>query len=203
MVFFLAPLTALLIAHIAYHFFPKQAEMLIAMLIYITCTVLANYTFDSFLPFPGYGLINVGTLFFGITFTQRDRVHQYGRSKAYLMIFIAAIVNIIFAWWLGTPLRYIAVAFLAIVLSETADTEVYQRFIERRWLVRVASSNALSIPIDTIVFTLLAFYGEEWATRSALTEIIITDIIVKLIVGFIAALSLFGERKDQTLKPAL
>ncbi|HEX7022386.1 MAG TPA: VUT family protein [Trueperaceae bacterium] len=184
----LAPLAALGLAELLPRTFGRYAPLAGAMSVYIVCTLLANYTFDSFLPLPVYGLVNVGTLFFGVTFTQRDRVHQYGRKYAYLMIGLAAILNVLVALSVGTPLRYVAVGFLAILLSETADTEVYQRFIRRRWLARVATSNAVSIPIDTIVFTVLAFAGESFATPAWMLEVVVTDIVVKLVVGFLAAL---------------
>jgi len=177
--------------------FKKNAPMLAAMTVYVVCTILANFTLDSFLPLPGYGLINVGTLFFGITFTQRDRVHRYGRRYAYLMIGAALIANVVTAQALGTPWRYIVVSFVAILLAETADTEIYQRFINRGWWTRVATSNAVSIPIDTIIFTFFAFYGEPWATPGWMTEVMVTDIVVKLIVGFLAAIRIagFAERR--------
>lgn len=198
--YFLAPLLAIGTAFVLPRAFPKNAALMAAMLVYIVCTLLANYTFDSFIPLPLYGLVNVGTLFFGVTFTQRDRVHGYGRKYAYLMIAIAALSNVVVALSLGTPLRYVAVGFLAIMLSEVADTEVYQRFIDRRWITRVATSNAVSIPIDTIVFTVLAFYGEAWATPAWMLEVIVTDMIVKLIVGFLAAIRVIAKEKQQSLK---
>jgi len=188
LLFLLAPLSGMLGAEVIPLVFGKRAAMVTAMTVYITCTLLANYTFDSFLPMPGYGLVNVGTLFFGITFTQRDRVHRYGRRNVYTMILLAAIANVAMALGLGTPLRYVAVGFTAIILSETADTEVYQRFLDRSWITRVASSNAVSIPTDTIVFTVFAFAGESFATPAWMTEVIVTDIIVKAVVGFLAAI---------------
>ncbi len=192
--YILAPITAISLAHFYTHIFKKHAGLLTAMTVYIVCTLLANFTFDSFLPLPQIGLISVGTLFFGITFTQRDRVHQYGRWKAYLMIFIAAITNVILALILETPLRFVAVSFMAIVISEVADTEVYQHFIKQSWITRVAASNAISIPLDTIIFTVFAFYGQPWATASWMLEVIVTDIAVKLVVGFLAAIRLVGNR---------
>ena len=191
----LAPVTAMSLAHFYTYLFKKHADLLTAMTVYIVCTLLANFTLDSFLPLPQVGLISVGTLFFGITFTQRDRVHQYGRQKAYLMIFIAAIANVILALLLATPLRFVIVSFAAIVISEVADTEVYQRFIKQSWITRVAASNAVSIPLDTIIFTFFAFYGQPWATASWMIEVIATDIIVKLVVGFLAAIRLVSFPK--------
>ena len=193
--YWLAPFTALVLTELYPLLFKKHAPLLAAMTVYVVCTLLANYTLDSFLPLPLYGLVNVGTLFFGVTFTQRDRIHQYGRRYAYVTIFAAAFLNVVTALFLGTPLRYVAVSFAAILLSETADTEVYQRFIQKSWLTRVATSNAVSIPIDTLVFTIFAFAGEAFATPGWMTEVVLTDIVVKLVVGFVTALGILGTRR--------
>lgn len=182
----------------------RLGRMLAAMSVYVTCTLLANYTFDSFVPLGGFFLVNVGTFFFGVTFTQRDRVHRYGRGAVYAMIGFAAAANVALALSLGTPLRYVAVGFLAILLSETADTEIYQRLLRRRWLTRVASSNAISAPLDTIVFTVLAFAGAPFATAGWMVQVIVTDVIVKYTSGMLAALAIvLGARTGRTpLEPA-
>lgn len=177
----------------------RRGAMLSAMSVYTVCTVLANYTFDSFLPVGDFFLVNVGTFFFGVTFTQRDRVHRFGRRNVYAMIGAAALLNVVMALTVGTPLRYVAVAFLAIVVSETADTEVYHRLLERPWLTRVASSNAISAPLDTIIFTVLAFAGESFATPGWMARVIVTDVAVKYGSSLLVALRVLrpgaaGER---------
>ncbi|MBS3966970.1 MAG: VUT family protein [Truepera sp.] len=197
--YLLAPLAAVAWSELLPLLFKRHAPMLIAMSVYVVCTLLATFTFDSFLPLPGYGLISVGTLFFGITFTQRDRVHGYGRKAVYLMLLFAATANVVMALTLGVPIRYVAVGFLAIMLSITADTEIYQRHLHRSWLGRVARSNAVSVPVDTIVFTTLAFAGKPFATLPWMVEVIVTDIALKLIIGFLTAfglLAIFSKRYD-------
>ncbi|MDT3682647.1 MAG: VUT family protein [Truepera sp.] len=171
---------------------PRLESLLAAAAVYVAATLLANFTLDSFIPLGGFFLINVGTLFFGITFTQRDRVHRHGRRAVYLMIFMAACANVALAASLGTPLRYVAVSFLTIVVAETADTEIYQRLLRRRWLTRVAASNAVSAPLDTVMFTLLAFWGEEFATTSWMVQVIVTDVLVKYASGMAVALGMIG-----------
>lgn len=190
--FALAPIVALAFSEFL-RLFPRYASLIAAMTVYISCTLLANYTFNSFLPLPLYGLVNVGTLFFGITFTQRDRVHHYGRKWAYLMIAIAALSNFLLALYLGTPVRYVWVSFAAIIISEFTDTQIYHSLLQRNWWLRVGASNAVSIPLDTIIFTVFAFYGEPQATGTWLREVILTDIVVKLTVGFIAAVRVKKE----------
>lgn len=183
--YLIAPLTAAALTMLAARL--GKPRLVPAATVFVACTLLANYTLDSFLPLGDFFLLNVGTLFFGITFTQRDRVHAFGRRAVYLTIFVAAGTNVALAAALGTPLRYIAVSFLSIVIAETADTEIFQRLKDRRWLTRVASSNAVSAPLDTLIFTLLAFWGESFATPTWLTQVIVTDVLVKYGSGMLAA----------------
>src|SRR5690625_5084077 len=74
----------------------RTGDMLSAMTVYSACTVLANYTLDSFLPVADFFLVNVGTFFFGVTFMQRDRVHAFGRRNVYRMIWFAGLANVLF-----------------------------------------------------------------------------------------------------------
>lgn len=201
----LAPLAGNAFVLALHTLFPKRHDMLSAMTIYIVCTVLANYTLDSFLPIGTFFLVNVGTFFFGVTFTQRDRVHAYGRKNVYIMIIVAAVTNVFAALAVDTPLRYVAVAFLTILISETADTEVYQRLLHRPWIERVAKSNAVSAPIDAILFTVLAFAGESFATFTWMVQVIVTDIIVKYAAGMVVALGVIQafKRANPFDKPQL
>ncbi len=203
-----APATALGLAWLLQSTLRDKAGLWVAILTYVVCTVLANYTLDSFIPVPLNipaleltGQINVGTLFFGIIFTQRDRIHQFGRKYAYWAIGLAVVANVVSAYYLQTPWRFIAVSFLALTLSELTDTEVYQRFIKRSWWTRVATSNAVSIPIDSTIFTVLAFVGEAFATPTWMVQVIISDIIVKLIIGFIVALGVWQMRPPTPISP--
>lgn len=182
--FILAPLVAVLAGEL-YRVFGRHAAMLAAMTVYIVCTLLANFTFDSFLALPLYGQLSVGTLFFGVTFTQRDRVHRFGKGRAYQMIAVAALSNLALSAYLGIPLRFLLAGFLAILIAEAADTEVYGRFVNRRWLTRVATSNAVSIPIDSVTFTAIAFAGSM--SLAAMSEIVFADILAKTVVGLLAA----------------
>lgn len=155
-------------------------------ILYILATVSANYFADWFVPLPGGALVAVGTLTFGATFTLRDRLHQHGRRTVYGVIAVAALANILTALLLGIPARIIGASFLAIVLAETADTEVYQRLLARSWWLRVAGSNAISVPLDTVLFTLLAFGGVF--PPAMLFALIVGDIIAKFVIAGLVAL---------------
>ena len=155
-------------------------------MLYVIAVLLANYTATWFIPFPVFGMVAVGTLIFGITFTQRDRAHALGRKKVYTMIAIAALGSAAESVFMGVPWRIVLASVLAIVLSETADTEVYQKFITRTWWRRVMTSNAVSIPLDSIVFNLIAFAGVF--PVMLLVSIIFGEIVTKPVVGALWAI---------------
>lgn len=155
--------------------------------LYILAVLAANATAETWIYLP-LMQISVGTLFFGVTFTQRDRIHRYGRRAVYLTIALAAILNTFESLLLGIPARIIAASFLAIVLAELADTEVYQRQLARPWLARVAASNAVSIPIDATLFTFVAFAGVPEYPLLVLLAIIAGDVVLKAVVGLVVAL---------------
>ncbi len=197
-VFFAASAVAILSGEV-YRVFGDSAAMLAAMSVYIVCTLLANFTFDSFLALPVYGQLSVGTLFFGVTFTQRDRVHGFGKTRAYQMITVAACANLALSAYLGIPLRFLLAGFLAILVSETADTEVYGRLMQRRWLTRVLTSNAFSIPLDSVTFTAIAFAGT--LSVATMGEIVFADILAKTVVGFLAAAHVLRRGAARTVNP--
>lgn len=155
-------------------------------IIYCLAVWIANYTATWFVPMPVFGMVSVGTLVFGITFTQRDRVHRHGRRAVYVMIFIAAIGMVAESMLLGVPWRIILASFIAIVLSETADTEVYHRLLDKSWLRRVTGSNAVSVPLDTLLFNLIAFAGVF--APLMLIQIMFGEVVVKFAVGGLVAL---------------
>jgi uncharacterized PurR-regulated membrane protein YhhQ (DUF165 family) len=156
------------------------------MVVYIVAVMAANYTATWFIPLPVFGLLSVGTLIFGITFTARDFVHKMGRPYVYGMIGAAAILTSIMALFTDTPYRIILASFVTILIAETADTEVYQRFIQQPWLVRVSASNAVSVPLDSILFSMLAFFGVM--PTIDIVAIIWADIIWKWATGLAFAL---------------
>jgi uncharacterized PurR-regulated membrane protein YhhQ (DUF165 family) len=159
-------------------------------ILYLTCVLLADYTASLFIPFPFFGLLSLGTIIFGVTFTARDHVHRLGRAYVYTLIAITVLASIALSALTAVPIRIIVASAIAIALSETADTEVYQALRARRWLLRVLSSNAISVPLDTLLFIAIAFYG-VFATP-VLIEIIAADIVVKFAVGAFVA----GLRKE-------
>ena len=165
--------------------------------LYVLSILLANLTLNRFIALPLYGQLSVGTIFFAAVFTLRDRIHRHGLKAVYLAIGLALVVNALAAYFTGTPWRFIGASFLAILVGELADTGVYQRLLHRSWWVRVLSSNAVSVPLDSVLFTLLAFYGDmSW---NMILQIIFADIVVKYLIA--ALLAVRGRGHEDRLTP--
>lgn len=162
--------------------------------------------------------VDMGTFVYPITFTLRDVVHKVlGKRNAQVMIVTAGVINLVMAaylWWtarvpsdpgwgLGeaysavlSPITRIVVAsIVAEIVSELLDTEIYHWFVtrvtrRRQWL-RVLVSNSLSVPVDNVIFSVLAFApiaflgsaGLEWAV---VWEIFVWNLVVKYAVTVIS-----------------
>jgi queuosine precursor transporter len=159
---------------------------MINAVIYILAVLGANLTATWFLPLPIFGQVAVGTIIFGFTFTQRDRMHSRGRRFVYSIIALATVLSAVLAAVGHVPPRIILASVIAIVIAETADTEVYQRLLAKSWWHRVFASNAVSIPLDSIFFNVVAFAG-VFAPKMMIS-IIVGEIIVKFLVGGLTAL---------------
>lgn len=174
--------------------------------------------------------VDMGTFVYPITFTLRDVVHKVaGRSAARTLILTCAAVNLFLAaylgwtadvesdptWGLGEeyetllgPIWRIVLASLAaMVISELIDTEVYHLVVTRitrrfQWL-RVLASNAVSVPVDNLVFALGAFAplsvlgtdGLPWAT---VWSIFWVNLWVKGLVS-VASIPLIYLSKDRAV----
>jgi uncharacterized integral membrane protein (TIGR00697 family) len=148
--------------------------------------------------------IDAGTFIYPLTFTLRDMVHKVGGIKiARLLILTAAAVNIFmalffkFVAWLPpdlavgqqtafgellTPVwRIVLASIVAEVIAELIDTEGYRIWVEKvttryQW-ARVVFSNALSIPVDSFLFSFLAFWGTM--APPVVISIFVSNMIIK------------------------
>lgn len=168
---------------------------MIAAVIYVIAVLGANLTATWFIPLPVFGQVAVGTFIFGFTFTQRDRMHARGRRFVYAIIALATLLSTVLAFFGHVPGRIILASVVAIVLAESADTEIYQRLLTRSWWHRVLASNSVSIPLDSLLFNVVAFAGVFAVPEMA--AIIFGEIVVKFLVGAVTAI-----RRSRTLTEA-
>ncbi|UNM95054.1 VUT family protein [Ignatzschineria rhizosphaerae] len=153
----------------------------IYLVAYVVSIFVANLLIDKFIELPFYGMLSAGTIFFAFVFTLRDHLHRYGMKFALIGITIALIVNTSLSLLLAIPIRFIIASFLAILFSELADTAVFERLKERSWALKVIASNAVSVPVDSIVMTLIAFLGVM--TGEEMLAIIFADILAKYCIA--------------------
>jgi queuosine precursor transporter len=161
-----------------------KAKLALYIALYTGVIAVSNLLATTFIELPACGLLSVGTITFAATFVLRDWVHEvsvragYGRRPVYVMISTAAVFNVfVTSGLMGVEWRIVLASFLAICLAEAADTEVYHRNLRRSWMGRVLRSNAVSAPLDSAIFTVVAFAGVfDWAM---IVRIIWGDVLAK------------------------
>lgn len=165
--------------------------------------------------------IDAGTLVYPFTFTLRDLVHKTGGiAVARLLIISAAAINLVMALYFQiaaalpadpavgpqtefaavlTPLwRIVIASIVAEVIAELADSEVYHRVWQRlgarhQW-ARVLLSNAVSVPLDSALFTLIAFAGD--LPTEVVIGIFISNMVVKFAMTLISLPSIYLVRGE-------
>lgn len=163
--------------------------------------------------------VDMGTFIYPITFTLRDLAHKsLGKRNTQLLIVSAGVVNlamVLYLMWAAAvpsdpnsfggaefstvfaPLwRIVVASIVAELISELTDTEVYHLFVTRvttrfQWL-RVLVSNAVSVPLDNLLFVLIAFSPfaflgvqlvDSWAVAG---EIFLFNLLVKFAVTLVS-----------------
>lgn len=156
----------------------------------------------------GYA-VDMGTFIYPLTFTLRDLAHKLiGKRGIRTLIITTTGVNLLMALYLAfcahvpspptlpadahthfqsvfSPVwRIVMASLLAELISELADTEVYHYFRSKtpryQWL-RVLASNAVSIPLDNLIFTVGAFAG--LLPLRAVAQIFLMNLVVKVTVS--------------------
>ncbi|GAG14867.1 unnamed protein product, partial [marine sediment metagenome] len=148
--------------------------------------------------------MDAGTFVYPITFTLRDLVHKTaGARAARALIVTAAVINLVMAalFWMvarlpGDPSvgaqtefatvlapvwRIVMASIVAEVMAELIDTEIYRLWVQRvtrrhQW-ARVLTSNAVSVPLDSLVFAWGAFGGQMAA--SVVWSIVLANVLLK------------------------
>jgi uncharacterized integral membrane protein (TIGR00697 family) len=195
---------------------PVTRVGLFAVSFYVGSQVIANVTSLKIGHLFGRA-VDMGTFIYPITFTLRDVVHKsLGKRAARTMVMAAAAVNLFMALYLQfaarapsdasfaldrefsavlAPLWRLTIAsIVAMVISELVDTEVYSWFVERittrfQW-ARVLVSNAVSVPLDSLIFSVGAFGALPGLQHQALTlpwgsvwDIFVVNLTIKALVS--------------------
>lgn len=170
-----------------------------------------------------FGLaIDAGTFVYPFTFTLRDLVHKsWGKELARKLIVTAGLINLAMAvffqfvislpadasWGLqsefetilGPIWRIVIASILAEIISEIIDTEAYSFFKNKitsrfQWL-RVLFSNSLALPIDSIIFSFVAFYGD--LPIEVVWAIVVSNILVKGSITLLSLPTIYLVKEDR------
>lgn len=189
---------------------PITKTMIFVIAAYIGVQMIADISSLQIVSFFGLAL-DGGTFIYPFSFTLRDLAHKVlGKQNTRTLIFSAAIINLFMAGFFYivsllpidlvnggnsawpavlTPVWRITIAsILAELVSELADTEIYSLWVNRvtrnhQWS-RVLVSNAVSVPLDSLLFAFLAFYGN--LPIEAVWQIFIGNVIIKFAVTMLS-----------------
>lgn len=173
---------------------------------YLLCQIIADVTASKMVDMFGV-YVPAAVFIYALTFTLRDVVHkQLGKQQAVFMVLTAGVVNVLMAayfmftvwlkpapFWgdqeaynliLGVVPRIVGASILAEVVSELIDTEIYHRIKHLAPWKRVLGSNAVSLPIDSLIFVSVAFAGTM--PLSALIEVMLGQILLKAVITVIS-----------------
>jgi hypothetical protein len=178
-------------------------SFLLVVVCYVAAQMLADISSLKIISIAGLSM-DAGTLIYPITFTLRDLVHKVAGIKvARILILVVAGINLFMAgfFWLVAYLpadlsvgpqeefaavlspvwRIVVASILAEVLAELIDTEVYQLWVNKfknklQW-GRVLVSNGVSVPLDSLVFVVVAFAGTM--SSAILFSIFLSNVLVK------------------------
>ncbi|MGD8992593.1 MAG: queuosine precursor transporter [Desulfobacterales bacterium] len=200
---------------------PIATSAVVIIAAYIAAQLLSDIGSLKIARIAGFS-IDAGTFIYPLTFTIRDLVHKrLGKQIARTVIILAAGINLFMAgffqfaawlpqdatWGLGRefasilgPVWQIVIASItAEVIAELIDTEVYHFWVTRitrryQW-ARVLTSNAVSVPVDSLIFCWLAFGFT--LPHSVVWSIFLSNIIVKGLVTVISLPAIYLVREKE------
>ena len=183
--------------------------LILVSVAYVAAQMVADISVLRDLSIFGFG-VNAFSIAYPLTFTLRDMAHKLAGPKVARTLIIAAAViyliaqaffaiiaqlppemteeeSIALGQLLSPEWRILLAVVAASVISQLIDTEIYTRWLnrfgrEKQW-GRVLVSNAIGIPLDRILFLLLAFGGVMSA--DGMVTAFIGTTIVRLFFGII------------------
>jgi len=201
----------------------KKTNLIIVLTAgYLLCQIIADVTASKMVGLFGI-YVPAAVFIYALTFTLRDVVHkQLGKQQAVFMVLTAGVVNVLMAayfmftvwlkpapFWgnqeaynliLGVVPRIVGASILAEMISELIDTEIYHRIKHLAPWKRVLGSNAISLPIDSLIFVSVAFAGTM--PLSALISVMLGQILLKAVITVIS-IPLIYVIPDKPLTPEL
>jgi len=209
----------------------KQIRTIVTLVgLYVICQAIADVGATKIVQ-VGSITMPAGTFIFALTFTVRDMIHKrLGKAWARTAIFAAGAFNVLQAVYLAlmglmpSPVFFglgdawnsifalvpaiTAGSIVAEVLSEWIDTEIYQVVKARtawpQW-TRVLLSNAVSLPLDSFVFGMLAFVvlppilGGHAMPFAAAMGVAFGQVVFKAVVTVVSLPGIYLVKDEQAI----
>lgn len=169
----------------------------IVLALYLLSIVAGVVAIDLFgvVPIPGGFMAPAAVYVVGVTLILRDWLHELfaDRRPVFLAIVAGAVISALFSPGLALAS---GVAFL---VSETLDMGVYEQIRSRLNSVPagMAVSNAVSIPVDSLIFLTLAFGSLEFFWGQVIGKAIATVIAIVVLVALGTAFAMVADRKAE------
>jgi uncharacterized integral membrane protein (TIGR00697 family) len=202
-------------------FAPIPTAGIVIISIYVAAQLLSDIASLKITRIAGFSM-DAGTFIYPLTFTVRDLIHKrLGKTAARTVIILAAAVNLFMAlffhftaWlpqdpsWglmeefsaiLGPVWRIVIASIIAEIISELLDTEIYHlwqsRITKRYQWLRVLSSNAVSIPVDSFIFCWIAFGFV--LPHTVVWSIFYANVMVKIAVTLLSLPAIYLVKERQ------
>ena len=160
--------------------------------------------------------VDGGTFLYPFTFTLRDLIHRLTDKKTSQLIIIQSVIlNFFMAFFffiigilpsdlevgpqnefsnvLSPIWRLVIASAVAELVAELLDTEIYsfwvKKFKQRLIWGRVFFSNSIALVVDSILFCLIAFYGD--LPNNILISVIFSNILIKEIITLVSIPSIY------------
>lgn len=188
---------------------------------YIACQMISNIASVKIANVLSLA-VDGGTFLYPLAFTIRDMAHKtIGKKNTQKLIIVSSIINIFspiyfyivsnipadsswqfneaFQLTLSPVLRIAIASIVGSTVAELVDTEIYHFFVTKitkryQWL-RVLISNAFSIPVDNLLFVVIAFYGA--LPFDALLGIFIFNFFVKYAVTIVSVPMIYLVKENK------
>ena len=183
-------------------------------IIYVVIGMLSNISSLRIVQILGISM-DAGTLLYPLTFTLRDLIHKKSDKKTAIhIVYIGVVMNLLmfivffivsklpadmlvgeqkeFGQVLVGSWRIVLASIVAMFISEVVDSEIYQWYVEKfkkYHFMRVLTSNFISVPLDSAMVTLIAFYGVM--PNSVLISITLVNIAIKYIITLVTVPSIY------------
>jgi len=199
----------------------KARQMIAAAAAFIALMIFSNLGSLRILALAGLS-VDGGTLLYPLTFTARDLLHKkIGAHLVRFVIVLAAAINLaLFAFiWLvaklppdpqvGAQLAYAQVllpgirlvlgSIIAMTAAELINTSVYivvrRKLGQRYQWLRVLFASGISIPVDSTLFLLIAFWGR--VPTVVIGQMFLANILIKYVVMLVSFASIYLVKDDR------